>query len=204
MEIPKIFFCRNLPIRESTELAPFIQEAFLLLFPNAIRYRWPDTGLESSTCFFLREADRLFWVEVATAPFSKGDITDYLAKACKIQSSSPSEVCGLLAAPDFEGGVRELLELVRMPVRFFSYHKAVPLGPLREPIPSPVLWIREMTTCPPSPVSPPAGPASSSRMEDSSVDLPVASWSRLNREELKEFIQFELDAACHKLPAQLA
>ena len=94
-------------------------------------------------------------------------------------------------APDFESGSRELLELIEFPIRCFRYREAVPLGPAPAGFPrGPVLWIESVSalTAPIQNI-----PEEKPLPEFPSVET-VSSCHRLNREELREFIQLELDA----------
>jgi len=129
----------------------------------------PDT-------LFLQKKGDLLWVEVLKASFSRHEISDYLTKASRIQSRFPSGISGILIAPDFEAGVQELMELVKFPVRLFKYREE------NSPPGESVGWLEEITLH--------GKPAESTPPEE-----PLSLCNRLNREELREFIQLEIDVA---------
>lgn len=194
--IPRIFFSDTSPSGNSTNLVPLLREAMGFLFPNAVPFDWPDGSLKSDHSLFFRNTEGIVWLEFVTVPFSRNEITNYLAKARQIQSLCSSGIAGVLAAPDFEAGVRELLELIRIPTRFLHYQEIAPLGRLGRSPHESALWIQELTTSH-SPESAAALPTLQN--ENPQVDvLPPSlrpSWNRLSREELREFIQLELDLA---------
>lgn len=135
------------------------------LLPKASFLECPDPALRTPHSFFLREGESLFWAEVAQHPFTREEIPDYLAKARQIQTVFPAGVTGILIAPQFEKGVAELFEWMRLTVRLFCYEAG------KTP---------EIQTCP-----------------GTSPEPPPPTWNRLTREELREFIQIELDLLSH-------
>ena len=200
---PGVFLTQNPLPQPSADLISLCREALTLLFPNTQPVKGPAERLTSPSCYFLREGGKIHWVEIISTPFSRVEICDYLAKARQVRTLFPSGISGILAAPEFEPGVRELLELIEFPIQCLRYREALPLG-LREPsqnfLRGPLLWIEPVHTYPSQAprlaIEPPyAG-------EEKIVPLPesesVALCQRLSREELREFIQLELDAVSGK------
>ena len=195
----RIFLAKDLSPYPSPTLSLLFREAIAFLFPNAVST--DGLGREFSTphCFCLREGEDFLWFQLALVPFSRSEISDYLAKARQIQMSFPSGIYGILAAPDFEAGVQELLEFVRIPIRLFRYREVISLEigePSRSSIHESVLWIEELTPSS-SKISLPFPPRMD-KTTDTLLEESPSSYNRLNREELGEFIQFELDDASHK------
>ena len=187
----RVFYSKGSLHHKPASLLPLFREAVALLLPNTISIDWPDASLKSPQSFLLREGENVFWVEVTSSLFTRNEITDYLDRARKIQSVTPLNLCGILAAPDFETGIRELLELIRIPVRLFRYREAVPLG-VPPSFQEPVLCIEEISVFSEKPSVYP--PQAEIPIEPLSVG-PGSPRSRLGREELREFIQLELDMA---------
>ncbi len=166
------------------------REALGLLFPSAVFIE--DTQKDFPHSFFLRDGENIFWAHCIFISFSKNEISGYLEKAKQVQSGiSPEKLTALLFAPDFEAGVREILEFLRIPIRFFRYQEGVPLERAGRSSQEPILWLQEMATpnVSPSPLLEKNFP------EKTSIEAPLLSSNRLSREELREFIQLELDAA---------
>ena len=156
----------------------------------------------NSRSFLLREGENIFWVELISIHFSRREISDYLDKARQIQSAFPSGVLGILAAPDFEPGIREQLDLLRIPVRLFRYQEGMPLGVSVRAAHESVLWLEEVTVSRSDRIPPPCFSVNA----DPAADIPLeenltSSWNRLSREELREFIQLELEVAGPRGPA---
>ncbi len=126
---------------------------------------------------FFRQGEHLIWVERVGGLFSRQAISDYLAKTRQVQARFPQNLSAVIVAPDFEEGVRELLALVRIPIRFFQYSQKD----------SPSLksgWLEEVVL-------------REKAVELAREELPLLS-NRLSREELREFIQLEIDLASGK------
>ena len=196
---PRVYYSRRSSHCRSAQWASFFREAVRLLFPAARLFDALNASLGSDHSFFLREGENIYWVEVVSVPFSRNEISDYLTKARQIQSSVPSGLSGILAAPHFEAGVQELLELIRIPVRLFRYQETFPLtSPFGPSVNESALWIEELT---PSASEKSHTPASAS-VEDSAHVHPSegtpSKWNRLSREELREFIQLELELASQR------
>lgn len=164
-----------------SELFVRMREALALLFPNAVPADAPSENLKTAHSFFLRDGETLFWVELAAARFSREGISDYLSKVHQIEAASASRVCGILGAPDFEPGVQELLELIRIPVRLFHYREAI-------------LWIEELTSRSVMERNPPFPPLHPGVAVRPPAAYRTRAWNRLSREELREFVQLELDS----------
>ncbi len=178
-----VFIAQPDSLRELPVVSALLQEATVRLFPRARPLDVGDECLKSPHSLFFRDGNYLLWIELALVPFSREEIPNYLGKASRIQSLFPLEMIAILAAPHFESGVKELLELTRLSIRLFRYQ--VGTSGLET-----ALWVEEMTRCIPQP--PPRSPEGSSGSWPASC--PEVSWSRLSREELSEFIQLELDA----------
>ena len=123
---------------------------------------------------FLQQEDHLLWIEVVKVSFSRREISDFLSKAGQIQSRYTQPIFGILVAPDFETGVQELMGLVKIPIRLFKYREESSLEG----------WLEEITI--------------SHKVEEPPPEDPPTPHNRLNREELREFIQFEIDDASSK------
>ena len=192
---PRLFLTKNPQPHTLSELVPLCREAVSHLFPDAVPVDAPGEKLASPTSFFLREASEFFWVEVLARSFTRVEICDYLAKARQIRQFFRSGICGLLLAPEFEPGVKDLLELIEFPIRCLRYQEAVPLGPRDQVhglLRTAVLWIEAFDSLPSKHVSF-APPLETEKKEKPSPAEPPSSNQRLNREELREFIQLELD-----------
>ena len=193
------FFTRRPQQRFGSESVLHCREALSFLFPKASLMTGPCEKWVTPSCYFLRDAEASLWIEMMTSVFTRQEICDYLAKARKIQPLFASEITGVLVAPDFEPGSRELLELIEFPIRCFRYQEAVPLRPqASKGLPcGPVLWIESVPVFSASVQNAPEKPARSFE-EEPSPEFPAAEavsvCHRLNREELREFIQLELDA----------
>lgn len=193
---PRIFFSKGSIHRQSSNFPLCFREAIVLLFPTAVPFDWPDRALGPPSSFFLREGENILWVELVSSPFTRNDISDYLAKARQIQSACPSAITGILAAPKFEAGIIELLEFIRIPIRLLRYQEAFPLGSSGRSNQETALWLEEITTDRPSDkIQGLPMPFKEDSVENVSTEPPGTSWNRLSREELREFIQLELDVA---------
>lgn len=192
---PKVFFSKETPPRESPHLLSLLHEALSLLFPTAVFFDWPETTPRSPPSLFLRDGENILWAEFVFAPFSRNEISDYLQKARQIQSTAPSGISGILFAPDFEAGVQELLEFIRIPVRLFRYQEGIPLGPLGRSFQETVLWFQEVTASASDKIILPVSSAEENFLPEIPAEALPPSSSRLSREELREFIQLELDVA---------
>lgn len=164
------------------------------LFPNAVSVEGGREVPMAPDSFLLREKQELFWVHVASRAFSRSGICDYLARARQIQSNTPSSVHCVLMAPDFEPGALELLELAGIPIRFFRYREAVSItkgAQSPKALEEPALFIEELG------VALSTAALSSHATRDPKAECPSeflsSTQTRLSREELREFIQFELD-----------
>jgi len=193
---PRIFFSVDSRGQLTGNFQFLLREAVALLFPRAIPFDWPDRGLGPPSSFFLREGDSIFWVEAASGPFTRNHISDYLGKARQIQSVFPLPVTGVLVAPQFEAGIEELLELIRIPIRLFRCQEVFPLAQAGHLEQESALCLEELT---PRPSSARISVAEPTAGENHAAEIPAmnssTSWNRLSREELREFIQFELDVA---------
>ena len=107
--------------------------------------------------------------------FSREKIPEFLTKAERIQAETPSKLAGIVIAPEFEPGIDGLLKLLHLPLRFFSYQEWQD-APVRKSF---------------AYVLPPEEPACLSP----GPEVSSHSTHRLSREELREFIQLELDMA---------
>ena len=132
----------------------------------------PPANTPSS--IFFEQGETLLWIEVVRVPFSRSEISDFLTKTRQIQSRFSRPLSGILVAPDFETGIQELMELVKIPIRLFKYREEASLEG----------WLEEITV-------------SHNRERQQSEDPPTPH-NRLNREELREFIQLEIDDASGK------
>lgn len=121
---------------------------------------------------FYRQGDQLLWVEWMASPFSRQGISDYLDKARQVQARFPAGLSAVIVAPEFEEDIRELLALVRIPIRLFKYQETFSAS-------QSAWWLEEVHT-PKKPVEPVPEEAP-----------PISS--RLSREELREFVQLEID-----------
>ncbi len=194
----RIFLTNDSHQRLSSESVLHCREALTRLFPKATPVSGPCERLVTPSCYFLRDGETSLWIEMMTSVFTRQEICDYLAKAREIQPFFASGITGVLAAPDFESGSRELLELIEFPIRCFRYREAVPLGPAPASFPrGAVLWIESVPalTVPVENFPEKHVPAFEEKPlpEFPAVET-VSSCHRLNREELREFIQLELDA----------
>lgn len=200
----RIFVSRQAVIQESSNVLFLLREAMPLLFPGAVLVEGPEIPLKTPHSFFLRQGETLLWAEVFFHPFMRTEICDYLARMKQIQGAFPSGVCGILTAPSFEEGVREMLEFSRLPARIFRYHEIISLES-GETAPSPnlfhesSLWIEEISWAHPKKnfhvIEPPQDErGKEEEQEEPAVDTGlVPHWNRLSREELREFVQLELD-----------
>lgn len=157
-----------LPPRDSAILIRDLIRGFL---PKSVFLECPDALLRSPHSFFLREGENFFWLEAVRELFTRESLPDYLAKARRVQAIFPAGVTGILLAPQFEAGVPELFEWMRFSVRLFRYKACE--------TPEPGFHIEE---CRPNPHSSDTASAGTS-----------TTWNRLTREELREFIDLELD-----------
>jgi hypothetical protein len=148
------------------DLPSIFRERVAPFFPNATPAEAPVADLEAPSSFFLREDGNLLWIEMAVTVFGRNELPVYLEKLQKIQAAFPSSFWAVLAAPGFETGVEDILELVRVPVRIFRYREKE----------------EKVTILPPT-------------------AAPPTSWQRLTREELREFIQLDLDLASRQYKA---
>lgn len=197
--MPRVFLSKSDSNYKFPDALAFFQEAAIRLFPNARPAEFPDPSLKSSHSFIFREGENLFWFEIAPETFTREQIPDFLGKARRFEAAYPGKADVLLAAPCYEEGVRELLDFVRVPIRIFRFR----FGSADSET---ALWLEELT---------PTGlvPGTSSRRSYSDEEtLPAVSaepssgdsvaqellWNRLSREELREFIQLEIDAAFYK------
>lgn len=183
----------------SNQLSPanassLFRQAVSLIFPSALPFAGsPDPLTPSAYSFFLREKEKMIWVEVATVPFTGREVSDYLAKARQIESTCSSEILGILFAPGFEKGIPETMEMIRIPLRLFRYHTGIPLDACARTNQESALWIEELT---PS-FRPRPAPSPLSSLPPIPRILPPetapSSRNRLTREELRDFIQLELE-----------
>ena len=196
--MPRIFFSRSDSNCKFPGALAYFQEAALRLFPDARPAEFPDPSLKSSHSFVFRQGENLFWFEVASETFTRDEIPDFLGKARRLEAAFPGKADVLLAAPRYEEGVRELLGFVRVPIQIFRFG-------FGESDSETALWLEELTpasSLPPSSFRRPhpdgeIPPAISPEPSGASVAQEL-SWSRLSREELREFIQLEIDAASYK------
>lgn len=191
----RIFYSKSDLTAEPKAAFSLFQEAVRELFPEAQNTEIADENLKSDHSFFFRAASALVWVEVSRENFSRDAIPDYLGRARRLEAYFQSNFCAFLAAPQFETGVRELLEFIRLPVRIFRYQ----VGKCGQ---ESALWLEEISSTPvvsPMPGAPLPEPLASEVPSDewqaSKLEL---GWNRLTREELREFIQLELDTAADK------
>lgn len=191
----KVFFSKGKSPGGSPQWPALLREALSFLFPTAVSFEWPDTNLKSPPSFFLRDGEKILWVEFVSLPFSRNEIPGYLQKAKQIQSAAGSGISGILFAPDFEAGVRELLEFIRIPVRLFRCQEAIPLGPLGRSSQETVLWFQEIMPSPSHPTVLPLPFPQPDSLLETPPEIHLQSSNRLSREELREFIQLELDVA---------
>lgn len=173
---------------------PLFRQAVSGLFPRAVFVDWPDPRLGSARSFLLREGEQILWIDWAQVSFSRDQIPDYLARTQEINLIFRSPLQGVLIAPDFEAGVPEMLGLIRMPIRLFRFREGRPLDADR-----PAVQFEEIDSAPregtPRPL---LRRTERSGAKMSSSGGPPAPWHRLSREELREFIQLELDFALHQ------
>lgn len=166
-----------------------IQRAVSILFPEAVPMECPDPSLQNSHSFFLQDGGGgTLWVEVVLVTFSREQITDYLAQAKQIEIHYHCPVTGILISQDYEPGVCELLSLVRIPIRFFRIQNSSS--------PS-IVSSQEILEVTPFQINSSSKKLSSSKETQISPISSRGVWNRLTREELREFIQLELDFA-HK------
>ena len=193
----KIFLTKSQRPYRFSEGVLLCREALAHLFPGAHPLTGPCEKLASPSSYFLRDGQESLWVEIVPTPFTRVEICDYLARARQVQPLFPSGITGILVAPEFEPGARELLELIEFPIRCLRYQEATPLGPreeIQDLLRGPLLWIESVlafSSGPGKPVS-----ESPALREEPLTPPPETSvpCQRLNREELREFIQLELDA----------
>lgn len=170
---------------------PLLRQAVSGLFPRAVFVDWPDPRFASSHSFLLREGEQILWIDWAQGSFSRDQIPDYLARTREINLFFRSPLQGVLIAPDFEAGVPEMLGLIRTPVRLFRFREGRPLEADR-----PAMGFEEIDSMHRQGTPRPSlRHTEHSGAKMSSSGGPPASWHRLNREELREFIQLELDFA---------
>ena len=167
-----------------------IREGILRLFPGAPAQTPPGPEADSLQTFFFREGGNLFWTEIVLAPFVREEIPNYLAQASRLERLYSNGIQGILVASEFGAGIPELMEFIRIPVRLFQYHTGLDQK-------DSLLWLEEKTVSRPA-LAPLPGIQTvppEVREEKPAAEL---SWNRLNREELREFIQLDLDAAGYK------
>jgi len=198
----KIFLSKNGSESNLAEFSRLWRETLVTVFPGLRFMERVGGGLDRPNSFFLDRGEEVLWVEVASVPFLRNEVCHYVARAREVQSRFQSGVSGVLMAPDFEPGVRELLELAGLPIRFFRYHQAVSLvsgaarpGSSHEQ----ALWIEELNVSTGSGSATPNPPPNLEKQEAPLVEDGLRSSNvRLMREELREFIQLELDVASRK------
>ena len=198
----KFFFSKPFFRGESSDLNQVLRETLvLLLWPEARPAEEIAFDFPSPNSYFLKRGEDFLWVEIFSSAFSLGDLAGYLKKSEEITKELASKVCGFLVAPDFETDLEEISRQLRMPIRAFRYGKAVSLeaAPLNvSSAKSFSLWLEEVT--------PFLGPEDFSQKgfqeekysSSASYEEIIPAWSPLSREELKEFIQLEIDAASFK------
>ena len=194
MTVSRFYYSTGRP-KDPGRYLSFVREALFLFFPLAVPHEVLKADFKSDGTFFLKEGKKIYWIEIVPAPFTRNEITDYLARARQTQSLFPTGLAGVLAAPEFESGVKELLEFIRIPMRLFRCQEGLPLRPSFSCAPESVLCLQEITAPPPDTAG-----ARLPFMEE--VPGPeregegmTAAQNRLSREELKEFIQLELEMA---------
>lgn len=112
-------------IHPPPNLLRLCRETLLSVLRDAVPAEEGPPDLTTPACYFLRQGKELLWVEIVTFPFSRQEISDYLAKALQIHSRLPLiPMSGVLMAPEFEEGVWRLLQFVRIPIRIFRYREA--------------------------------------------------------------------------------
>lgn len=190
----RIFFSRSPSSKEGQKLFPLLKEALLRLFPNASLLSGGGERLGTPYSFFLQEGTSLLWVEVAFHLLTRETLTPYLTQAKQAQDLFPAaKLSGVWMAPDFDPEIAPLLEWVLIPIRLFRYREVVSL----EASPAePVLWIEEasLASLRRAPAIEP--PFAADSFEESLPTKLRDHWDRLTREELRNFIQFEIDFAC--------
>ena len=198
-----LFLTKNSRPHSSTDWVALCRQAVEHLFPYASVFQEETTKFSTPSSYFLEEKGKMFWVEIIAVPFTRTELCDYLAKARQVKQLFPIKIEGILVAPEFDPGVYELLEVVEMSIQCLRYQAAIPLGHRDDSEDfnrKAFLWIE--------PVRGVSSNLSSSLSceppyEETEAELemppePVSSCQRLSREELREFIQFELDAASGK------
>ncbi|GEM_PF-2179302 len=191
---PRVFLAKSPSLKEFQKVFLLLKEALPRLFPQAQPLREVDERLGSPYSFFLQEGETLLWVEVAFSPLTRETLTHYLAKAKQVQALFPAaKICGVFAAPDFEAELTQLVEWILIPIRLFRYREVVAL----ENSPAePALWIEELTVASSKKATPPETPPSPGPFQEAMPGGLESHWNRLTREELRDFIQFEIDFAC--------
>lgn len=199
-----VFLTKNTRPQASTDWIAVCREAVDQFFPAASVFSQGVSKFETSSSYFLEEKGKVRWIDIMTVAFTRTELCDYLAKARQVKQMFPIKMEGVLVAPEFDPGVYELLEVTQMPIQCLRYQSAVPLGPREEPGDFNLknfFWIEQVRgvlaqqisslSCEPPYEDPEVG--------EEMPPEPVSSCQRLTREELREFIQFELDAASGKL-----
>lgn len=186
----KIFVTESGKGADAASTLQLIREGVLRLFPGVLAKTpvQPEGG--SSQTFFLRDGGNLLWAEIVLAPFVREEIPNYLAKASRLERLFSNGIQGILAAPEFEAGIPELMEFIRIPVRLFRYHVGLDQK-------DSLLCLEEKTVSRPASAPTPGDPAIPTELREVRPAAEL-SWNRLNREELREFIQLDLDAAGYK------
>lgn len=180
----------------NTIYLPSFRQAVSGLFPRAVFVDWPDPRFASSHSFLLREGEQILWIDWVQSSFSRDQIPDYLARTREINLIFRSPLQGVLIAPNFEAGVPEMLGLIRMPVRLFRFREDRSLKADR-----PAMWFEEIDSTPRERTPRPSLRRTEHpgvKMSSSGGSPSPAPWHRLSREELREFIQLELDFALHQ------
>ena len=121
---------------------------------------------------FYRQGDQLFWVESTASPFTRQEISDYLSKARQVQARFPVGLSAVIVSPEFEEGIRELLALLRIPIRLFKYRETHSSSQA-------AWWLEEVLL-------------EKKQTEPTPEEVPPV-FNRLSREELREFVQLEID-----------
>lgn len=199
-----VFLTRNSRPQVSTDWIALCRQGLEQFFPHASVFNDGIDKFSNPSSYFLEEKGKMRWVEIITVPFTRTELCDYLAKARQVKQMFPLKIEGVLAAPEFDPGVYELLEVVELPVQCLRYQGAIPLGPPEESLDfyrKNFFWMEPLRV-----MSSDLAPSLSCEppYEDGEANQemppePVSSCQRLTREELREFIQFELDAASGKL-----
>lgn len=196
MNGPRFYYSSSWRHQDNHQFNALVREALRHFLPKAAVCEALEEDLKSERSLFMREGKNIYWIEISPLPFTRAEITDYLSRARRIQILFPAALSGVLVAPEFETGVRELLEFIRIPVRLFRCQEALPLEASLSPSLESILCLQE--------INPSAAPRAESfypplanepPCSEPAVEEITISQHRLNREELKEFIQLELDVA---------